>query len=172
MFCYGLGDFYFDRNEYSHSIEYYDHSIKIDNNFTAAWHNRGLALHQLARYEEAITSFEQAIRIKPDYIKALYNKGVALHQLARYEEAIRIYDNVTTIDPNYADAWYNIACSNIRKQENEKAISCLEKAIEIGGDMYMKYAKEGPEFDDIRNLERFKKLIKDTDMANSRPALI
>jgi len=51
---------------------------------------------------------------------------------------------------------------NVRKNDIEKALSSLEKAIEIGGDVYIRYAREHRVFDDIRNHERFKRLIKNT----------
>ena len=41
LFCYGLGNFYSNRKDYIHSIEYYDQSIKIDSNFIDAWNNKG-----------------------------------------------------------------------------------------------------------------------------------
>jgi hypothetical protein len=33
LFCYGLGNFYSDREDYVHSLEYNYQSIKIDDNF-------------------------------------------------------------------------------------------------------------------------------------------
>ena len=61
-----------------------------------------------------------------------------------------------------AQAWYNIAILNVKKYDIEKALSDLEKAVEIGGDVYIRDAREDRGFDDIRNHERFKKLIKNT----------
>ncbi|MFY9798179.1 MAG: hypothetical protein WAK17_17855 [Candidatus Nitrosopolaris sp.] len=57
---------------------------------------------------------------------------------------------------------YCITPKCYENREVEKALSDLEKAIEIGGDIYIKYAKEDQDFDDIRSLLRFKMLIKNT----------
>jgi hypothetical protein len=53
-----------------------------------------------------------------------------------------------------------MAISNTIKGEIEEALSGLEKAIETGGEAYIEYAKQSPAFDNVRNIERFKKLIK------------
>jgi len=56
-----------------------------------AWHNKGVVLINLARYEEAIACFERAIELKPDYADAWHNKGVALDALGRQKEARAAY---------------------------------------------------------------------------------
>jgi tetratricopeptide (TPR) repeat protein len=162
LFCYGLGNFYTNRKDYTHSLEYYGQCIKIDNNFVAAWYYKGLALGNLGRDKESLECYDKALEIKPDYAEAWYNKGLALGNLGRDEEALECYDKALEIDPDYVDAWNNCARSNARIGDIEKALSDLEKAIEIGGDIYTKYAKEDHSFDDIRSHERFKKLIKNT----------
>lgn len=65
LFCYGLGHYYADRNDYTHSLEYYNQSIKLDNNFTAAWNSKGMALANLGRYE-TLKNFK-ATKIDPNY---------------------------------------------------------------------------------------------------------
>ncbi|MFB2938792.1 tetratricopeptide repeat protein [Aerosakkonemataceae cyanobacterium BLCC-F154] len=40
-----------------------------------AWHNRGVALVNLGKWEEAIDSYDKAIELKPDDHKAFYSKA-------------------------------------------------------------------------------------------------
>ena len=111
---------------------------------------------------KAIKCFEEVIRIKHDDADAWYNKGYALFNLARYEDAIKSYEEAIRIKPDDADAWYNLASSNVRKGDIGKGLSNLKKAIEVGGDTYIKYAREDHDFNSIRNIESFKGLIKNT----------
>jgi tetratricopeptide (TPR) repeat protein len=154
------GAYLYNLGRYEDAIRSYEEAIRIKPDYAEAWNNKGVSLRKQGRYEDAIRSYEEAIRIKPDYADAWYNKGYALGNLGRYEDAIRSYEEAIRIKPDDADAWYNIACWNVRKDDINKALSALEKAIEMGGDAYIRDAREDRDFDDIRNLERFKRLIR------------
>ena len=66
------------------------------------WNNKGLALHNLGKYDEAIKYCDKAIEINPNFAWAWINKGNALFELGKYDEAVKCYDKAIEIDPNFA----------------------------------------------------------------------
>ncbi len=81
--------------------------LSSERNDRSLWHNKGLVLYKLGRYQEAVNAYDEALTIDPDYVPSLLNKGSALHKLGRYQEAVNAYDEVLSRDPNRVTAWYN-----------------------------------------------------------------
>ena len=50
---------------YNESLEYFDQALMKDQNFSAAWYAKGVALHNMRRYDEAIQCYNQALVIDP-----------------------------------------------------------------------------------------------------------
>jgi tetratricopeptide (TPR) repeat protein len=55
-------------------------AIEIDENDTAAYHNRGITYKQLGLFDEALADFTQAITIDPNYAEAYYNRHLTYLQ--------------------------------------------------------------------------------------------
>jgi tetratricopeptide (TPR) repeat protein/serine/threonine protein kinase len=121
-------------------IGYYTKCLEINPKDASAWHNKGIALRRLERYEEAIRCYDKALEIDPKDASAWYNKGIALGYLERYEEAIRCYDKALEIDPKdeTAKTLKALAENNLRKRKEKKELSELSGKKKIEG----KTAKE------------------------------
>ena len=50
---------------YNESLEYFDRALMLDQNFTEAWYAKGVALHNMMRYDEAIHCYTRALEIDP-----------------------------------------------------------------------------------------------------------
>jgi tetratricopeptide (TPR) repeat protein len=50
---------------YNESLEYFDRALMLDQNFTEAWYAKGVALHNMMRYDEAIHCYNRALAIDP-----------------------------------------------------------------------------------------------------------
>lgn len=77
---------------------------------------------------------------------------------------IQPWSNIKEVIKNgsdYADVWYYKACCNNRKGDIENSLSDLKKAIEIDREKYTKLAKVDICFENVRNNERFQKLLKE-----------
>ena len=155
---------YHELANYDEAIKCYDKAIEIKSDYYEGWYNKGLTYHELANYDEAIKCYDKAIEIKSDYYEGWYNKGLTYHELANYDEAIKCYDKAIEIKSHYAifkdpDSLYNRACSKIKKGQIHEGLNDLEEVIKIGGEAYIKAAKEEKDFVSIWNNERYKALV-------------
>jgi len=51
--------------QYNESLDYFDRALMLDQNFTEAWYAKGVALHNMMRYDEAIHCYNRALAIDP-----------------------------------------------------------------------------------------------------------
>jgi tetratricopeptide (TPR) repeat protein len=143
---------------YKEAIQSYDKATELKSDYYDAFYNKGVALGILSQFEEAINSYDRVIELKPDYSDAFYNKGIALGNLGRHEEAINSYNKVIELKPNFPSAWFNRACTYALINEADKAIADLRKAIALDPTLRNE-AETDPEFDAIRNDDRFQQLL-------------
>jgi tetratricopeptide (TPR) repeat protein len=70
------------------------------------------------------------------------NRGYALMQLKRYREAIASFNHAIRIYPDYCGAWINKGVSHCLAGEDEKAVTCFDRAETIcpvnGRNLYWK----------------------------------
>ncbi|MBD1945205.1 tetratricopeptide repeat protein [Coleofasciculus sp. FACHB-712] len=157
--CYEKGNQLLKSQRYEEAIAFYDKAIKLKHDFWEAWHHRAWALGSLQRYKEAIASYEQAIVLKPDNPAIWTDWSGALAALQRYEEAIACCDRAIEINPHYPYAWYNKACFCALQGKASLALDSLEQAIYLDPNTFKTYAKNESSFYQIRQHERFKKMI-------------
>ena len=185
MEFYLSADNYFNRGNnlclsgnYEGGIKAYDQAIRIRKDFHEAWHNRGVAIFFLDREEEALVSFNKAIELQPEFYQAWYNRGVlrlkrtkdiylgpgsldlSEESKKQYKEAIESFNKTIEIKREYHRAWYDRAECYAIIQKGDLAIKDLEEAIQLNPE-YKTQAKTNNYFDEIREDERFKKLIED-----------
>jgi tetratricopeptide (TPR) repeat protein len=143
---------------YEEAIVTYERASEIKPDSYEAFYNKGISLSWLGRYEEAIVAYERASEIKPDSYEAFCYKGVSLSWLGRYEEAIVAFDWAIKIKPDSYEAFYSKSCVLALTGEIELAITALRTSISIEPEN-RELAKTDPDFDAIRNDERFQQLI-------------
>ena len=51
---------------YNESLDYFDRALVLDQNFSEAWYAKGVALHNMMRYDEAIYCYIRALAIDPE----------------------------------------------------------------------------------------------------------
>jgi tetratricopeptide (TPR) repeat protein len=184
MEFYLSADNYFNRGntlclsgDYEGGIKAYDQDIQIQP-FHEVYQNLGLALFYLDREEDALVSFNKAIELDKTFYQAWYNRGVLLLKRTKdiylfpgsldlseeskkqYQEAIASFNKTIEIEQKYHRAWYDRAECYAIIQEVDLAIKDLKQAIDLNHE-YKTKAKTNTYFDEIREDERFKKLIED-----------
>ena len=63
---------------YNDSLAYFDAALALDQNFTEAWVAKGVALHNLKRYDEAIENYNTALTFSPTDAGIWHVKGITL----------------------------------------------------------------------------------------------
>lgn len=149
---------YFE-NRYDEAIASHDKAIQIEPDNHRAWFSKGAALTKLQQYEEAIASYEQATHIKPDFSEAWFGKGTALTKLQQYEEAIACYEQVTQVKPDFYLAWLSKARCYGLQGNHDLVIENLQKAFALNSDKCKEMVITDSSFEQVREDERFKKLI-------------
>ena len=96
--------YYADQDEIA--LPFYEALLALKTDDAKAWHNKGVTLAELGRYEEALTAYEEAIRIEPSYAKAWYNKSISLRSSGKYEEALKAKNEAIRLDPKYTTPRY------------------------------------------------------------------
>ena len=140
-------------------LKAYEKAIELKPDYVEAWYNKSVELGKLGRHDEALKACEKAIELKPDYAEAWNNKGVALCKLGRHDEALKADEKAIELKPDYAGALYNSACFFSIRDDKEKALSCLRRAIDIDI-TYKEKAKKDKDFKKLLLDESFKKLIE------------
>ena len=151
-------DFYF-KKEYQLALKAFNKAIEKKQNSVGLWHNKGMVLLELERWEEALEAFNKAIEIKPGVSHSLTNKALALQKLGRLNEALKIHNKAIEINSKDYRAWYNIAMFYSIKKEKELVIENLKKAIELYSN-YKELAKTNEDFKWLWDDEDFKKLVE------------
>ena len=141
---------------YYESLEALNKAIDLNPNYTDALHQKGCTLLKLGRDEKALVYFEKAIELQPIF-QSWIGKALSLYNLKRYDEALIAYDKSVELDPNYAEAWYYRAAIYSIKQNREKALSDLTRAIELD-DSYKNKAKKREDFKEYWEDAEFKKI--------------
>jgi tetratricopeptide (TPR) repeat protein len=122
-----------DEERYEEAVALYGRALALDETRVNDWINKGLALWSLHRNEEAVECYDRALALDPRAALAWMNKGNALHDMKRPRtEALACYDQALAIDSGLARAWYNKGDELAWMGSFTDAISCFEKARDLG----------------------------------------
>ena len=125
------------------AVQAYDKSIKLYQNSSSAYNNRGIEKVMLKQYESAITDFNAALALKPDCIEYYSNRGNAKEYLGQYESAIADYNTAIALKPDYTTAYYNRGNAKQHLGEYESAIADYDMAIDLKPDYTIAYHGRG-----------------------------
>lgn len=120
------------------------------------WLNKGVALHNLKRYEEALDAYNQAIRLDPNYALAYTGKGSALNNLKSYEEALEVCNQAIRLNPNYALTHYTKGTVLANLKRREEALDAYNQSILLNPNYALAYHHKGIALD---NLKRYKEAL-------------
>jgi tetratricopeptide (TPR) repeat protein len=123
------------------------------------------ALEALGRTEEAHRQLEEALgvvekhmELNPDDPRAATMRAVSLCRLGRTQEGHHWAERALEIDPEDASVCYNVACLFSLEGKPDRAIQCLEKALEKGF-VNKEWFQKDPDLEPIREDPRFLALM-------------
>ncbi|MBF0358323.1 MAG: tetratricopeptide repeat protein [Magnetococcales bacterium] len=121
------------------AIEWYQKTLEIKPDSTAALNNIGGILKNQGRLDESIAILEKVVNIEPNNPEALNNLGCAMVEQGRVAQAVDLLKKATTIKPDYLDALSNLGSALDKQGKPSEAFTCLNKVIAINpafGDAY------------------------------------
>jgi Flp pilus assembly protein TadD len=128
----GLGNLLSERRGRPQDAEQaYRRAIELDPRYALPWHNLGIQLGDLRRYEEAEQAYRRAMELDPRDADPWNNLGILLRELERYGEAEQAYRRAIELDPRYAAPWNNLGVELERLERPGEAESAYRKAIEL-----------------------------------------
>ncbi|MGI2901874.1 tetratricopeptide repeat protein [Tolypothrix sp. VBCCA 56010] len=154
------GDALFVEGRYDEAFASYNLVIEKQPEIYCAWVNRGWTLRKLGRYEEAVLSYDKGIEIRYDQYIAWFGRGNALRKLQRYNDAIASYNKTLELQPDFHWAYHHKARCHALQGNHDLALESLQQAINLKVDKHRELAKTNPDFDILRQDDRFQKLIK------------
>lgn len=156
------------------SIPYSQNTESIEPNQTARTHYAwGLEYAKAGDLSQAVTEFKLAIAHEPRWAIPHYNLGSVYGNMGVLDKAIISWERATQLDTDFAKAHYNLAVAYVVKSERtlgsggkrtyiEKSIVSLREAIRVDKST-LTAVKMEEAFDSIRELPKFKELVKSTE---------
>ena len=83
-------------------------------------------------FDIMLRDYDQVIRIQPDFAFAIFNKANILCAQKQWNDAIDYYTQAIQLDGDFAEAWFNRGLTYVYIGENEKGMTDLSKAGELG----------------------------------------
>ena len=114
-------------------------------------------------FDKAIIAIDKAIALEPQEAVFKANRGIILAREGRYTEAFTDCEQAINQNPKHESGYYAKACCYALQGEIEQAIDNLQKAIDIKPGFSRSEAKHNPDFDSIRDDERFRALVYPTN---------
>ncbi|MEG3958960.1 tetratricopeptide repeat protein [Microcoleus sp. herbarium2] len=149
-----------DIKRYEEALTACERAFKIDSKNPQPLNIQALALSLLKNFEKAITAIDEAINLKPKEVLYRANHGIILARVGRYTEALAECEQAIKQDPKDESGYYGKACCYALQGEIGQAIDNLQKAIDIAPRLSRYEAKQNPDFDSIRDDERFRALMQ------------
>lgn len=120
-----------DKDEKPEAIEIVKESKLTDPNYTRdKLYKKGVTLMADEKMEDAARAFEGAIQIDPGHVDSLLKLGYARFHMGDLAGAMESYNKVHEIDVTNSEAWNLKGLIYYRQKNYEKALDCVEKAIE------------------------------------------
>ncbi len=122
---------YNDKGDNDRAIEDYTQAIRINQKYTIAYNNRGLAYYKKGYDDRAIGDYSQALRIDPNYADAYDNRGIVYDHKGDYDRAIQDYNQAIRLNPKDATAYNNRGWAYRNKGDFDRAIEDFNQAIRL-----------------------------------------
>ena len=149
------GNALLDLERYEKALTACDRAVEIDSK-----NHQALALSILKNFEKAITAIDEAINLEPQEVLYRANRGIILARAGRYTEALAECEQAIKQDRKHESGYYGKACYYALQGEIGQAIDNLQKAIDIAPRFSRSEAKHNPDFDSIRDDEKFRDLMQ------------
>ena len=155
----------FAKGDLDKAARLFEDASNIRDDYQAAFF-AAQSLAAMGREDEAKGAYRRALQIVRDHLeltpddpRAATMRAVSLCRLGQLEEGLEWAERAVAIDPDDAGVRYNVACLYSLEGQIDKAIGCLEGAIQVGFGNKA-WMENDPDLDPLRGDPRFQKLLK------------
>ena len=79
-----------------------------------------------------IEFMEGLVQRDPDYVDALQLLGDHYTQRGRFVDGLKVDERLARLEPDNSLVFYNLACSYSLTEQFDRAVTALEKALQLG----------------------------------------
>ena len=126
-----LGRQYFELELYSKALDAFDFAIISDDTFVGAYLEKGKVLEKLKRFNEAIENYSITLKLEDPTSFALLRIGSCHEKLGQEDLAVQYYYRTVHEDPLLDKGWIAITKFYYKKQDFQKGLYYINKAINI-----------------------------------------
>jgi tetratricopeptide (TPR) repeat protein len=113
-----LGQLYAGKGAFNEAVEPLRVAAKLAPDSFDAWHNLGLSLYWLRRYDEALPVLQKAVGLNPQFFDTLNLLAATYHALGNDAAALPILERAHSLNPS--DAKLTAALERMRVRQKEK----------------------------------------------------
>ena len=146
-------------NEFNNALSDLDAFLQTNPNHKDAALSKTKILQVLGSNDKALLELERLEASIGKEVEIQVMKSLVLGDLGQHDDAIQICDDLILKDKNIPEIWFNRACFKAKKGDKLGSIQDLKKAIELGGEEFIQYAKSEKDFDVLREAKEFLDLI-------------
>jgi Tfp pilus assembly protein PilF len=108
-------------------------ATQLDESYAEAQANAGIALAEMARWEEAVAAYRKALSLPtlPTPHTAYQNLGVALYNLKRYREAEEALRFAISLEPTLDAAYYHLGLVYLAGERRDDAKLAFRRARDL-----------------------------------------
>ena len=117
------------------------------------WRHRGVALHELGRYDEALVCYDRVIALEPNHARAWYHRAGALDALERWDVALQAIDRVIALEPANPEAWLRRGQILQQMDRFDSALAAYRQSVALEPQFHMAWTCEGILLRDMGRLE-------------------
>lgn len=117
----GLGKVYIAREMLKQAVDEFQKATEIDSTSFEAYHELGVALRKLDKYDEAIRALHKAIQLDSLAATAYNSLGLTYYQKGEKEKALDAFLEAVRLDPKCAEAHYNLGAMYRDLKDSEKS---------------------------------------------------
>lgn len=93
--------------------------------------NLGLALKDVALWDDALASLDESIRLDPASAPAHFNRGLIFQALQKPELALACFEKATAFNPAYAEAHFQLGLTLQELQRPDLAVASYDLALAL-----------------------------------------
>ncbi|MCC3571028.1 MAG: tetratricopeptide repeat protein [Microcoleus sp. PH2017_40_RAT_O_B] len=140
-----LGNVFLVAGKVEEARDSYVKAIEIQPDYAAALANLGSIYAQKQSWEEAISYYQKAIEIQPDFAGVYRNLARIFSQIDKLEEAAECSYLGLILEPGKATAeeFLSLGNSLLEQGNQDRAIICYRRAIDLNSSFYAPYQKLG-----------------------------